>query len=362
MIGFAVADIQEGGSDSTGARILTVFAKVVPLYAVYRTAERVVVHFADDPDLGGRQRRAMARLNPVRGEINGLIDGWRSSRAHDKQAKARLFDRRAADALVMALQGDPGHADLILQAIKTDLLEERTSWARFQYLLFASGAAAVLIALIAFVTGGWFARALHDFGSTAETLWLAAAAGAIGAFFSIAIAIRSRTVLTDLQTLDNAADAVLRVVIGAIAAALAICLIESGFVTISVGGAGTADPGPESDRAWLLVVIAAFVAGFSERLIPDLLDKSALTGSAAPARSGASAPAGERRPEGHAALTDAPAAAAPEGPAEEEAGDPAPEDEGEDGCVADVTMAEEELVDDTELPPARGGVEELRAA
>ncbi len=92
MVKSLVEQILIGRTDSSGNQILTVYSKIDQRYALYRTPERVVVQFADDDAVGDQQRAALAPLNPVRGEINGLIDGWRGSSDPDKQSKARLFE------------------------------------------------------------------------------------------------------------------------------------------------------------------------------------------------------------------------------------------------------------------------------
>ncbi len=59
----------------------------------------------------------------------------------------------------------------------------------------------------------------HDlFAMPAKPLWLAARAGTVGAWFSVALAIKNRTVLPNLQRRDNYSDACLRIAIGFIAA------------------------------------------------------------------------------------------------------------------------------------------------
>ena len=278
MGGSTIAEIVKDETNSAGAPILTVYAKVHKTYAIYRTEERVVIQFADDERLGRRQRRALAPLDSIKGEINGIIDGWRSSTSPDKEAKAKLFDRRVADALVVAFQGHVDCAKTILATIKRDLIEERVSWARFEYLLVASIAAVLLIAILSALTSGRYVS-VYGFSAQVRTLWAAAAVGALGAFFSIAIAIRGRTVLTDLHSRDNAADAVLRIVIGAIAAGLLVCFVLSRVAVVTIGG--TALEVGTGNSAWMVTVIAAFLAGFSERLVPDLLEKSALNAAGA---------------------------------------------------------------------------------
>jgi hypothetical protein len=180
MGGMRVAQIQVNSSDSAGTTVLTIYAKLDPHYAVYRTSERVMVHFADDVEEDRSQRILLSAINPVRGQINGLIDGWRVSKAPEKESKARLFDRRVADGLVVALQGDVPSATQLLTATKDDLVAERTSWARFEYLLFASAAALSAIAVCSFVTSPWFAGAIYAFDRQVADLWHAAAAGTVG--------------------------------------------------------------------------------------------------------------------------------------------------------------------------------------
>ena len=142
-----VADVRAHAEDAVGVPIEFVYAKDVPLYAVYRTPERVLIHFADALDKRVAQRRDLIRFNPIRGEINGLINGWRTSKYAALQSRARRFDRRVADALTVALEGDLDGASLLLDRVKQDIIAERTSWARFLYLMIASGAVLVLLLL-----------------------------------------------------------------------------------------------------------------------------------------------------------------------------------------------------------------------
>jgi hypothetical protein len=333
-----VAAIEQGKNDASGAAITTVYAKRPPDYAVYRTAERVMVHYADDGAIEKIQRGVMAPLNPARGEINGLVDGWRTSRRQRLAANARRYDRRVADALVACLEDDPAGAATLLEAIKKDLVEERTSWARYQYLMVASGTVAVIVAFCLWLAGAF------DSSTVARALCFAAATGAIGAFFSIAIAMRNRTVLTDLRFRDNSADAVLRIVIGSIAATLLISLALSKAIDFRIGEARLE---PDATLiSWLFVLIVAFVGGFSERLVPDLLGKFAA--AAANGQAPPTAPAAAPR----AAKPDMALAAAGA------AGMQTVTDHANriDNCMSDMAVRPDEATPDTELPAASGGV------
>lgn len=347
-----VASIVKDQNDSTGAKIETVYAKVIPLYAVYRTAERVIVQYADDDQLGSDQRQALIESNPVKGEINGLIDGWRKSKSESEKTRARLFDRRVADALVVALQGDRAHAVELLTETKSDIVAERTSIARTSY-LFTSCAATAIFALIF----GFFY--FPEAGTRADdsffaSMCLSGAAGALGAFFSIALAIRGRQIGTDLQWRDNHTDAGLRVTIGSISGVVLYSLLHAKIVTFGFGDesldVGAAD----------VTLVAAFAAGFTERLVGDLLGRAVLgkPGSTANPLVGAAhalsttstaakLAATETNPLGKTPVTAGTLVATEPEPCAEDL---------VDGCLDHVALSPDELTRDVELPEASGGV------
>jgi hypothetical protein len=145
-----VEEVSVGELDPTGVTIECVYVKNAPDYAIYRTAQRVMVHFADSQERKQQQQEVLAALNPLRGEINGLIDGWRESTTHDKEAMTRLFDRRIADSLAMALENDVTTARVLLRSTLEEITEERQSRGRIEHLLYA-GITASGLGLIAFV-------------------------------------------------------------------------------------------------------------------------------------------------------------------------------------------------------------------
>lgn len=370
-----VADLVAEERDSAGQFVSHLYARKAPEYAVYQTAERAMVHFADDPGVADEQRKALAQLAPLRGETNGLIDGWRDmpdryrsfgiiprSNGAAIRKKAARFDRRIGDALIVALEGDLTGAGAVLQEIKDDVIDERVGWSRFEYLLIA-----IVIAVLFITLGSVIgtrsdplnicdsARSARCFAEAVD-LWRGAMAGAVGSFFSIALAIRGRTVLPDLNWINNWMDAGLRVAIGSIAGTVLVALVVSKFVNLNLGAATVAGSDGGGASTALFLAIVGFVGGFAERLVPDLLARAALREGEKPVL---------RKAEGDLDAKPAPAAGTTSDSTTEDQPGAADEadlhidSEHEDGCVEDIDIEEEELTPDEGLPPATGGVAKL---
>ena len=349
-----VSDLKLNAVDAADATVEEIYAKYDPDYAVYRTKARVLVHFADDHGVEQKQRSSIAPLNPLRGEINGLIDGWRASNSDFKKSKARRFERRVADALIVALQDDVPSAKLVLQETKADLMEERQSAGRVWYLAGATVAVTTILVLLALGTLAWIAIqggqackwATSGAWSIGELLALAVATGAVGALTSVALFIRDRAVLTDLRSLDNVVDAVLRIFVGAVSAPVLVCILLSKLISFNIDGKAVALVSTSGD-SWTIVLVIAFMAGFLERLVPDLLTKSAaaavkpqpsetiLTGKPA-----ATTTATSTGTNGGASMANVP---------------PTPDPDLTDGCASGHDSNPSDATSDANLPPAIGG-------
>ncbi|WP_375393594.1 hypothetical protein [uncultured Sphingomonas sp.] len=325
-----IAALISSRNDSAGNAIREFYACNPPAYAVYRTDARVMIAFADKGATERVQRAKLAPLGPLRSEINGLIDGWRSSRDHRRLAKARTFDRRTADAIVMALEDDDvSNATIELNAVRNAIIDGRKSAARFLYLITAFVVALALIVLVAIASLPGLGL-LAGWGGANDVL-IATVGGVAGSFYSIATGLSKRTILTDLQQRDNAQDAILRMLIGFISAGIVICVIHSG-VGVQIVPQGV-------DHAWMQLVTLGFLAGFSERLVPDLLAKAGAAVEATPLPNRDPLRVAQPTP---AAKTDP-------------GGGPPVHVDGD--CASDVPLAESDATPDAALPAAAGGVQ-----
>jgi hypothetical protein len=267
---FMLQDIQIGKLDGRGHPITYIYAVQSEEYGIYQAGE-VMVHFADDPGKAQAQRKSMLPVSSARAEVNALAQGL---------ACREVCDRQLAYALQLALDGDMDGAKATVAAAKAFVLAKRAARGRFQYLKWSFGTAAILIGLL------FLASRFYPLQPASSDLWLAAKAGLIGAAFSIALAIRGRTVALDIDLLDNLSDGTLRLLIGMISAGVLLLLLASGILpSLKIGDA---DIKP-STLTWQMVLVIGFVAGFLERLVPDLLEKKNSQGNGGNNAAGAAA-------------------------------------------------------------------------
>lgn len=357
MSQFGIDAIVLGERDSNNRSVLDIYARQADRYAVYQTEQRVVIAYSDDPLVQKIQRRRLATLAMLRSEIDGMLGPWREKSGRSRLVQtARQFDMRVASALIEALEGEAETARAILETIKADIAGEMASRARLAYVLWSMASALVVfgICILAYVIAG------ASFGETLikaadRSLLLAGmGTGVLGALYSIAIRIEQRTLNNDLRRLDGLTDSFVRLGLGAIGAFILGCFLISGAIEINFGtGIRPGADGRAGPNFIYLVLIGGFVAGFVERLVPDLLNSYSITAHA-PEPPKVSAPPATKptQPAPGSASTAAEGSSIED---EDALTSPPREDDGIDGCDAHLDDPALSTADE-DLPPTSGGV------
>lgn len=353
-----------GGLDGNNLKVIDVYARQRNRYAVYQTAQRVVVAYADDPLVQNIQRKRLAVLAMLRSEIDGLLAPWREKKVrmlNQLPLMARQYDMRVYPALVEALEGRPDVGLAILQRLRSDIAGDMASRARLAYVAWSVGAACLLLLVcVAFHAGiGYLYGNDALVPETSRRFLLAGmCTGILGALYSTATRVQRRALENELRKLDYVTDSFVRIGLGAIGAFILECFLISGAIEIHFGnGISMGQDGAAGRNFIYLVLIGGFLAGFVERLVPDLLNSYTIVAhrDAAPAPAPAVAPPAPQ-PQAQIAAADLAAAAKPPGQDEEESvTNPPSAEEDVDGCDAHLDDPAQTTPDEN-LPPSSSGV------
>lgn len=275
---FKVEDIKKGEVDARDATIEHIYALRSEGYAIYKAGD-VWVQYADAEKTERKQRARVLVVGEARADLTTLLSGWPDERR-------RPYDCKIAVALQLLLdQDDEGDsaremaARKIMEGARDDARNERAVAGRLQYLCVVLLGCLLLGALLWGLMS--VSAPLSDVETASKTakLLLAGQAGLLGAAFSVVLAVKARTVALDTHPRGNLLDGSLRLVIGAVSGGLLLLLLGSDLasqvhfadkpLSIAVGG-------------WEGVVIIGFIAGFVERMVPDLLNKAQQQPAGAP--------------------------------------------------------------------------------
>jgi hypothetical protein len=255
-----VCDIFKHREDNRGERIDLVFFKR-PEFAIYQSGGKIVVQYADDDVLAKEQVAKIAELLPLKDRLQYLVQNM------DHPGR---YHWQIAESLRLGLYGQKDAAKNIMQAAIDDINGTRVRNGRVSY-LFVTLMLVTLIVLAAFVVsiaihGAWFDQVEPSHKPDFLRLDLAIASGAVGALFSCVWQLRARTVATDGDILSNAVDSLIRIVMGMVSAVALLLVIISDF------SAKIAPILSDPALDWKSVLVIGLLAGFVERLVPDLLE------------------------------------------------------------------------------------------
>jgi hypothetical protein len=255
-----VAEVFSGGKDGRGEKIDFVYFKRES-YAIYLSGPNVVVAHSDVTADATQQIILIAPLIPLRERLTYLTKDL------PQKGTRESYCSQIADALRLGLEKQADAAKLVIEEAVRDAQETQARIGRMVYLQWAAGVGLIVAGLLIMVGGAHVPNR-----SGVSVLLMATGAGAVGALWSISIGIRARTVAIDGNGKANALDAALRVLIGIISAAVLFLLLSSGVLTDIQAGTVKFTG---AKIQWQVALLVGFIAGFLERLVPDLLEKSA---------------------------------------------------------------------------------------
>lgn len=270
MAGFEVKDVVVNEPDSTGVTVTYIHEKVIR-YAVYSTSERVMIQFSDDDTFGVNQREAMRPLAAIRAEIDGLITYLRLNPSPPNALLQSTSMMTLGRGLAEALKGNADGALEMLTKLRGELIESRAAKVRTAHVAFAAIAMIGVLLMAVLLSSDIFTKTGGFSKEVSPLYWEAAAIGAFGALFSIALQFRARSIPIALQGWYNAGDAVLRIFVGAASGTILVALLKGGLVDLSIGELSLATS--LNDKLPHGLVVVAFAAGFTERLVISFLEK-----------------------------------------------------------------------------------------
>ncbi len=255
-IASSVSQIMRGKNDCRGEVVDYVYFKREH-YAVYLSGSQIVVAYSDDNQVADRQIATVSPLLPLRDHLTNIVKELPLS-----SARANYL-AQIAEALRLGLENQIDAAKEIIADAVADAQCAQARIGRMIYLKWTAGLALIIATLLISIGGAYVQNR-----AGVHLLLMATGAGAIGSLLSIAIAIRNRTVAVDGNWRANAMDASVRLLIGIISAAVFFLILNSGLLTeVQIGSVKMSGENVQ----WEAVLVVGFVAGFLERLVPDLL-------------------------------------------------------------------------------------------
>lgn len=235
-------DLKAGETDVFGNTVSRILHREAR-YFIYETESKEVL--VDSPEY--QEKCSLAGITAAMMDIADLT-------IHSPALKAR-YNSRIALAYRMALDGDGDTCEKSLRSISQDMdsFLRRTARRAYQW--------GALIAAIIPVVALLIAKAFTVPGDLTNRVLLAAAFGGMGGFLSVLLGSRQLDVDVKETFMTNVMYGLFRIVVAVISATMIVFLIRADLVLGPLARAETTDG----------LVIACFLAGFSERLVPNVL-------------------------------------------------------------------------------------------
>lgn len=278
---FKLDDLYAGEEDPRGRLVLDILWSVKE-FRIYRTEQGISPFFSDDDDIGAVQKRSYLQLGEDIARFNHLLKMLppqlllRHFRGTDTMTATRVqFERELARCMAIAFLDQVDTAKTALASVLARLESIIANRARVIHIGVTS--ALVIIVWLILFSGragdsdwvsalSWSLELL--FPGNGSFICLALAMGSLGALFSTAIGLKNMEIDAAVNVQMHFVYSSIRVLVGALAAFILYFGVKSGILD----GLFRAVPASAEDKIniyWLCFV--SIIAGFSERLVPNLL-------------------------------------------------------------------------------------------
>ncbi|WP_171174789.1 hypothetical protein [Ruegeria sp. HKCCD8929] len=271
-----MADLQVGAADPRGRMVLEILWAVNE-FKIYKTTNGISPFFSDVPTEARTQKLAYLELGSGIAEFNHLIQileppfiPFISKIFINKTSHENLvyYERELARCIAQALLGQVEQAEASLAELLDRLAARISNRGRVAHLL-VNIVLVLLIILASMVL--LQSDYVSKFGFNFQEISLAIMMGSVGALFSTTVRLQSMAVDPSVTQYMHWVYAFQRVIVGALGALILYFGFQSGVLRDLLTGSGNLPPSTVGINPYWLSFVC-LLAGFSERLVPNLLE------------------------------------------------------------------------------------------
>ena len=256
--------LKVGDTDPTGTTVEYMFWSTKK-YQIYSDDLRIKYVLPEDYDEANAMRRNLYVIAGARDLIESLLQN-KTFRTNTRQKY--YADRMLARGMAQAFEGEPEGALVVLQTVAqrlTTMIEgyyrrRYISWNAVSLVLVLSALFILLLLLPSLAIERWFPFDLAVVDRYSRLMMF----GALGAFLSMSIGARRLSIDVELSVSEHAYAGIARILIGVIGALVIGLALDSRFLS----------PGFGNEPGLPVLYFLAFIAGFSETLVPNTLARA----------------------------------------------------------------------------------------
>lgn len=282
---FSLSDVEIGKKDQRG-RLVVDILWAVREFKIFKTEQGISLHFSDDVTTAAQQRELYLKLGEELSQLNHLIQLLPRLRPRKKFLSRKgtegpkfvtnlnpvsiFYERELARGIAQALVGDAEMGKATLASLAKRLEKRLRNKGRVRYF------SVCLFSALAIVTfASWFL--VNSTGIVWSEVAMAAIFGSVGALLSTAVGLRNLSIDADSTLFMNWIYGGQRMLVGVLGAITIYLALQAGVVLELLSGANGSSLVTPLDPHKIAFI--SILAGFSERLVPNLLERDSANGS-----------------------------------------------------------------------------------